>query len=226
MGIRMAITPYYDDGQITIYHADCRDVLPMIHASEVDLVLTDPPYGVSFDTDYSRFTGGMAVSTDSHSPVHGDTEPFDPGPLVDRFERVILFGANAFSDRLPKGSWVVWDKRVGHNTSNLLSDGEVAWYSRGHGVYIHSHTWNGFQRDSERGTAHHPTQKPVSLMRWILDKWSKSDELILDPYMGSGPIARACADMKRRYIGIEIEERYFEIAVKRLQQSWMNLEVA
>jgi site-specific DNA-methyltransferase (adenine-specific) len=72
----------------------------------------------------------------------------------------------------------------------------------------------------------HPTQKPVALMRWILEKYSKPNDLILDPYVGSGPIAAACHQMGRRYIGIDIVETYCSIAVKRLQQSVLPLEVA
>ena len=217
------MTPYYDDGQITIFNADCRDVLPTIEAATVDLVLTDPPYGVDFDTDFTRFTGGVSAERSTHAAVHGDTEDFDPLPIIERFPRVVLFGANAFSDRLPRGSWIVWDKRSPSGAKNVMSDGEVAWFSSGHGVYIHAHTWDGFNRASERQTAYHPTQKPVALMRWILDKWSKPGDLILDPYMGSGPVARACLDLGRRYIGVELEEKYCEIAVNRLAQQVLDL---
>lgn len=210
--------PYYERDGITIFHADCRDILPLIEPVTIDLVLTDPPYGVSFDTDFTRFTGGVSASTGTHAPVHGDTDPFDPSPIINTFDRVILFGANAFSDRLPAGTWIVWDKRSPQGAKNVMSDGEVAWLNHGHGVYIHSHTWDGFNRASERQTAYHPTQKPVALMRWIIERWSKPGDMILDPYMGSGPVARACADAGRRYIGIELEEKYCEIAARRLQQ--------
>lgn len=212
-------TPYYEQDGIVIYHADCRDILPLIEPGSIDLVLTDPPYGVDFDTDFTRFTGGVSASFSTHAKVHDDDVDFDPALITNTFARAILFGANVFSDRLPTGSWIVWDKRSPGGSKNVMSDGEVAWKSWGHGVYIYAHTWDGFNRASERGTAHHPTQKPVSLMRWIVNKWSKHGDLILDPYMGSGPIAKACADTGRRYIGIELEERYCEIAAKRLQQS-------
>lgn len=219
------MTPYHDRDGITIFNADCRDILPTIDPSTVALVLTDPPYGVDFDTDFTRFTGGVSASVGTHPAVHGDSDPFDPSPIVSRFRRVMLFGANAFSDRLPRGSWIVWDKRSPQGAKNVMSDGEVAWFSHGHGVYIHSHTWDGFNRASERQTAYHPTQKPVALMRWILEKWSKPGDLILDPYMGSGPVARACLDLGRRYIGIELSEAYCQIAVQRLQQAVLPLEV-
>lgn len=216
--------PFFQDESCTIYHGDCRELLPLIEPNSVDLVLTDPPYGVDFDTDFTRFTGGVAASRSSHAAVHGDAEPFDPA-LLAGYRRRILFGANCYSDLLGRGSWIVWDKRSPGGSKNVMSDGEVAWYSEGHGVYIWSHTWDGFNRASERGTAYHPTQKPVALMRWILNRWTNPGDLILDPFMGSGPVAAACRDLRRRYIGIEIEERYCEIAARRLSQSVLPLEI-
>lgn len=213
--------PYYERDGIQIYLGDCRVVLPML--PKPDLVLSDPPYGVDFDTDFTRFSGGVAASTCSHTVIDGDAEPFDPTPFLALCPNVILFGANVFSDRVPKGSWIVWDKRTPGGNKNVMSDGEVAWFSRGHGVYIFSHTWDGFNRASERNTAYHPTQKPVALMRWIVERWSKPGDLIVDPFMGSGPIAQACRDLGRRYIGIELHEKYVEIAANRLAQSVLAL---
>ena len=218
-------TPYYEQDGITIYHADCRDILPLLEPGSVDLVLTDPPYGDAHDTDYTRFTGGIRHTSGrelfrgTHKEIANDSEPFDPSPLLELGREQIVFGANRFSDSLPCGSWIVWDKRTPSGSKGVMSDAEVAWFSRGRGVYVHAHTWDGFNRATERGTVLHPTQKPVALMRWIIERWTKPSDLILDPYMGSGPVARACADTGRRYIGIELEERYCEIAAKRLQQS-------
>jgi site-specific DNA-methyltransferase (adenine-specific)/modification methylase len=217
------VTPYYDADGITLYCADCRDVLPTIAPGSVDLVLTDPPYGVAERTD--RASKGRAVLAPCYDfpPVFGDDEPFDPSRLL-RFGRVMLFGANHFADRLPpSASWIVWDKRDGI-PSNDNADCELIWSNAGGPARLYRHTWNGMIKASERDERRvHPTQKPVALMRWILDKWSKPGDLILDPYMGSGPIARACADLGRRYIGIEIEERYCEIAAKRLSQAVLPL---
>jgi DNA modification methylase len=119
---------------------------------------------------------------------------------------------------------LVWDKRPPTGAANLLSDAEIAWYSRGYGVYIFDHTWNGFNRASERQTAYHPTQKPVALMRWCLQRAKlKPNALVFDPYMGSGPIAQACKELGYRYIGCELSELYCQRAVNRLQQEIMEL---
>ncbi|MPZ71415.1 MAG: hypothetical protein GEU71_18115 [Actinobacteria bacterium] len=196
---------------ITIIHGDCRDVLPQLEP--VDLVLTDPPYGVAYKTSSSRSV--LAIAHD-HPPVYGDDEPFDPSPLL-VYERLIVWGGNHFADRLPASpTWLIWDKRCGL-AQNDSADCEIAWSNLGGPARIYRHLWMGMLRDSEAGTSYHPTQKPIALMRWCIEQADESD-LILDPFMGSGTTLRAAKDLGRKAIGIEIEERYVEIAAKRLSQ--------
>jgi hypothetical protein len=214
--------PYFERDGIVIYLGRWEEVLPTL-AVRPSLLLTDPPYGIAHDTDYTRFTGGVAASFSSHAAIAGDATPFDPTPLLTLAPRVILWGANCYSDRLPQGSWLVWDKRAPGGAKNVMSDAEVAWFNQGHGVYCFSHTWDGFNRASERGTAYHPTQKPVALMRWVLSRWSQPGDLVLDTYAGSGPIAKAAMELGRQYVGIELEERYCEIAARRLSQMVLPL---
>ncbi len=204
--------PYYEDAAsgITIYHGDCREILPTL--PKVDLVLTDPPYGINFDTDYTRFTSGFDVQRKVHKPVHGDGYEFDPTPWL-KFPHVILWGANCYGSKLPRGSLLVWDKRHRNGTA-FLADAEVAWMNHGYGVYIYSQTWQGCLRSEP---IQHPTQKPTSLMCWCIGK-AATEGLILDPFMGSGTTLVAAKRLGRRAIGIEIEERYCEIAVERLRQ--------
>jgi site-specific DNA-methyltransferase (adenine-specific) len=220
------IEPYYFDENagIAIYHGDCYLLLPILLAGGVrpNLVLTDPPYGDKFDTDFTRFSGGADARRNIYKSIHGDAQPFAPQFLLDVGCEVVMFGGNRFSNHLPVGSWIVWDKRTPGGNKNVMSDAEVAWWSRGRGVYIFEHTWDGFNRASERHTAYHPTQKPVALMRWCIEK-TGVDGLVLDPFMGSGPTLRAAKDLGRRAIGIELEERYCEIAAKRLQQGVLSL---
>jgi DNA modification methylase len=137
---------------------------------------------------------------------------------------VVLFGGNHYSDRLPVGGWLVWDKTGGNKAHTLMADAEMAWHNLHRSVDVFHHLWLGAFRESEhklRGV--HPTQKPVALMRYIVDRWTQPGDLMLDPYMGSGPVARACLDLGRRYIGVEIEERYCQIAVERLAQGVLPL---
>lgn len=217
--------PYYQDESCTIYHGDCRELLPLIEP--VDLVLTDPPYGVSERTN--RATNGRSNATASIDwlPVAGDDEPFDPTPFL-AYPRVVLFGGNHFADRLPPSpSWIVWDKREG-TTSDDNADCEMAWTNLGGPARLYRHLWRGMIKASERNTRRvHPTQKPVSLMAWIIREWSSADDVILDPFMGSGTTLRAAKDLGRKAIGIEIEERYCEVAAKRLAQAVLpGMEVA
>lgn len=202
------MTPYYDQDGIVIYHGDCLDVLPSLEG--VRAIVADPPYGIGFDTDYTRFSGDRS---NRYEPVIGDDSPFDPSPFLD-FDEVILWGANCFSSRLPLGSWLIWDKRF-ENGKAWLSDAEVAWKKGGHGCYIFSKVWQGCVRDEN---IQHPTQKSTVLMAWCIREHCKEKGTILDPFMGSGTTLRAAKDEGRKAIGIEIEERYCEIAANRLAQ--------
>jgi DNA modification methylase len=223
--------PYYERDGITIYHADCRDVLPTLAAGSVDLVLTDPPYGISERTDRKARKRTALAGCNDFPPVYGDDDVYDPTPVL-TFPRLVLFGANHFADRLPPSpSWIVWDKRAGLTSKrgdafNDNGDAEMAWTNLGGPVRVISHLWMGMLKASERDDKRvHPTQKPVALFHRIITEHTQPGDLILDPYMGSGPVARAAADLGRRYIGIEIEDRYCEIAARRLEQSVLPLTV-
>lgn len=229
------IAPYFlsHDGRIVIYHGDARDVLPSLAPSDIDLVLTDPPYGVNEQTRRRTREAGKrrdglhagALKNRDWPAVFGDDSPFDPQPLL-VFRRAILWGGNHYADRLPpSAAWLVWDKRA-HTASDDNADCELAWSNLKGPVRRFVHLWRGVCRASETGKAPlHPTQKPVALMRWCLDRARlEPGSLILDPYMGSGPVAEACRMEGHRYIGIEIEERYCEIAARRLDQLVLPLE--
>lgn len=218
--------PYYDHGGITIYHGDCRDILPSL--GRFDLLLTDPPYGIGLDTanasrEYSpgARAAGKGWRCVDHPPVHGDDEPFDPAPLMGASSAHILWGANNYASKLPDSPcWLAWDRKCGRGADTNATEAELAAVL-GHRfttVSVFRHMWTGYQRDSEVGRrVLHPTQKPVALMRWCLSFFPEA-RTVVDPYMGSGPVARACKDAGLRYVGIEIVEKYCEIAVRRLAQ--------
>ena len=235
------MTPYYDDGNgIVIYHGDCREVLPGLAPESVSLVLTDPPYGVAERTDRGskgrgapfggRSARGAWAFAHAFPPVYGDDEPFDPSHLL-RFKRLVLWGGNHYADRLPpSASWIVWDKLGGLSSAKRLvglddnADVEMAWTNLGGPARLVPHRWKGLLRDSEKGEPRvHPTQKPVPLMAFVISWRTDPGDLILDPYMGSGPVLRAAKDLGRKAIGIEIEEKYCEIAAKRLGQEVLAL---
>ena len=211
------IKPYYQEEGITIYHGDCRDILPQLEP--VDLVLTDPPYGIGIIDGAKGVIGGAnLVYPKEYSAIHGDDKPFDPSHLFSIADHMILFGGNYFASKLTDSRcWIVWDK----NNGPKQADCEMVWTNFEKPSRIYRHTWNGIIREGEENISRqrkfHPHQKPVALLRFIIG-YSDTEGLILDPYMGSGSTLVAAREMGRPVVGIEIEERYCEIAVKRLSQ--------
>lgn len=195
-------------GDATLYWGDCLEILPTL--PKVDAVVTDPPYGIGWKTPVSpnRPKSGWTV--------HGDDKPFDPAPWLQW--PCILWGANNFAGRLPASAgWLVWDKRHGM-PANDQSDCELAFRRDGGSIRVFRKTWNGggsLLAENGPARAIHPTQKPVSLMEWCLS-FLPDAGTILDPYMGSGTTGVACANLGRKFIGIEIERKYFDIACKRI----------
>ena len=209
--------PYYEHKGVTIYHGDCRELLPLL--GHPDLIIADPPYGVREQTNRKTKGRSNACESVDFKPVFGDDQPFDPSPLLAMDCPLVLFGGNHFSNSLPPSpSWIVWDKKEG-GTPDDNADCELAWSNLGGPVRMYSHLWRGMIKGSERGSRRvHPTQKPVALMAWIIHGHTKENQLIVDPYMGSGPVLLAAKNLSRRAIGIETEEEYCEAAAKRLSQ--------
>ncbi len=226
------MTPYYADDFVTIYHGDCRELLPELG---VGLILADPPYGVHERTDRGNAGRGSAkgngyalIPARDFPPIHGDDAPFDPSHLL-LYPRLLLWGANHYADRLPPSpSWIVWDKTVRLPSKrdvgfNDNGDAELAWTNLGGPVRLIPHRWMGLIRDSEIERHLHPTQKPVAVMGALIRAFSKPDELIIAPYLGSGPELVAAKALGHRAIGIEIEERYCEVAANRCRQEVLGL---
>jgi hypothetical protein len=168
-----------------------EDVGRVMGGDAIETLVSDPPYGIDFV---------------------GDDKPFDPSPFLE-FEKVVLFGANCFSDRLPLGTWLVWDKRFKNGTA-MLSDAEVAWMKGGHGVYIFAETSQGFVRPE---SIEHPTQKPVSVMAWCMEK-CKAGPIVFDPFLGSGTTMIAAEQLDRRCYGIEISPTYCDVILARWEK--------
>lgn len=213
----------FNENGITIWHGDCRELIPITPPETVDLVLTDPPYGMNLDTDNSGTGDAKRMPGRKWDRrVEGDEEPFDPAPLL-QYRRVILWGANHFASRLPESNgWIVWNKRGDGQPSGMhFGDCELAWTNVGQGIRMFSNVWHGAPRWRAEPTLH-PTQKPVTLMRWLVEQFTEPGQLVFDPYMGSGPVAEACRDLGRRYIGCEIVEDYCRAAVGRLAQGTLE----
>lgn len=211
------------DGRVRLINADClavRDSLP-----EVDAVIADPPYGMNWNPDTSRFTaerhstvnGKRTPGRNDSKYVHGDAVPFDPSPWLN-YRNVVLWGSNHFAARLPVGTLLVWIKKLDSSFETFLSDAEVAWEKGGYGVYCR----RDMSMNSEAKRRVHPTQKPVGIMQWCVERNSVPDAMILDPYAGSCTTAIACVRSNRRCLCIEQDPAYFAIGKKRLEWEYQR----
>lgn len=227
------IKPYYDHDGITIYNADCREVLPQL--DKVDLVLTDPPYGIGENAHRVKSRTKLAKTTD-YGDFDWDSEPASDELInasIDAGTQCIIWGGNYFNVP-PSRGWLVWDKE---NSGNF-ADCELAWTNCKTSVRMFKFMWNGMIRAGEaRGKKRvHPTQKPVELMTWcirIAGRWKKEHseseverectQRILDPFAGSGSTLIAAKQLRRKCIGIEREEKNCENAAKRLSQEHLDL---
>lgn len=214
------LRPYHEEPAVTIYHGDCREILPQL--GRFDLLLTDPKYGIGADAAAAKNKGkwGWKYYGDS------DWDKERPRPwliemALDQCDEGIVWGGNYFTDCLPpRMGWLVWNKM---QRDFSLADGELAWTSYDRALRI---------ADISRGKTlldgkEHPTQKSLELIRWCVlyaDRaGGKRIETILDPFAGSGTAGRAAKDMGRRAVLIEREERYCEIAARRLAQEVLPL---
>ena len=188
----------------------------------IDLVLTDPPYGISHPTNYKGRGRSVLAECKDYREVMGDDVQFDPQWILSLDVPTILWGGNYFADKLPPMSgWLIWDKMRPHTLDQATA--EMAWTNCVKGARMFRYMWNGMLRDGDDVLVH-PTQKPIALMRWCLSlKWTENLQTIFDPYMGSGTTLRAAKDLGRKAIGIELDEGYCEIAANRMAQEVMTL---
>jgi DNA modification methylase len=206
--------PYYDAEGVTIYCGDCREIVPQL--GMFDLLLTDPPYGIGRDGSKrttSRHGGRKAyefLGWDSERPQRWVLEM-----LIAKTRHQIIWGGNYFVESLDaQMKWLVWDK--GQRIAQ--SDGELAWTSLEGAMRILTLNRVELMMDG----AEHPTQKPEKLMRWCIEQ-AGAVQTILDPYAGSGTTGRAAKDLGKTCVLIEREERFCEIAARRLSQSVLSL---
>ncbi len=197
-------------GRAKLYLGDCRDILPTL--GKVDAVVTDPPYGIG---SWSA-TGGNSLSQEECDMINAwdDAEPV--AQILERSFAVskeqIVWGGNYF-ELPPCPGPLVWNKAF---RGMHYADGEFAWRNFGKSLRILDLSIVGTEVRQEGRM--HPTQKPVALMKWCIDFLSNG-QTILDPFMGSGTTGVAAVQMGRDFIGIEREERYFDIACRRIEQA-------
>lgn len=203
--------PYYDDGQVTLYHGDALKLAELLE-DQATVVVTDPPYGIDYrPAGFHRIAGDQSTEL-----ARWCIRWWHPRPLV-------MFGANHYAPELPEaGTWSCWDKRVHPNADRMPgSPFEMVWqngpdtpgrmYRIQHGGAVNA--------DGRKLARVHPTQKPLGLMRAVLLQLELGDDaVVLDPFAGSGSTLRAAKDLGHRCIGIELEASYCAAAAERLGQ--------
>ncbi len=203
-------------GPHTLYCGDARECLPLV--GKVDAVVTDPPYGINFT--------GSNASTREWSGFDGDDGSLDLRPILMMDCPVVAFGANCYPSQLPhRGRWLCWDKRTfdGACDAMLGSPFELAWCNRISGFDKIVRVLHGGVVNADGGQRVHPTQKPIAVMMAAISWGCNLAVSILDPFMGSGTTGVACIRTGRKFVGVEIERRYFDIACRRVEQA-MNAE--
>ena len=196
-------------GNARLALGDCRDILPAL--GKVDAVVTDPPYGIGADKHAGNAKNGWTLWHEE-SWDHERPAPDCFALLLAAAKDQIIWGGNYFTDLLPPTmQWLVWDKG---QRDFSLADCEFAWSSQRKAARIFDYPRALAMQDGKQ----HPTQKPIALMKWCVDLLPKP-QTILDPFMGVGTTGVAAVQMGRKFIGIEREKRYFEIACQRIEQA-------
>lgn len=211
-----------------------EDVEKLMSGQKADMVFTDPPYGMFLDADFSGMKNSLDFAKDKgfvggkkYSNVIGDSEDFNPDfintifALFSNAKEMFMWGANYYSELLQdrnKGSWFVWDKRLDESADKMYgSCFELCWSKNKHKQDIARVKWAGvFGTEKEFDhKRHHPTQKPVGLSVWFIDKFSKDSETVVDLFGGSGSTLIACEQLGRTCYMIELDEKYVDVIRKR-----------
>lgn len=216
------MSPYYDEGGITIFLGDARDVVPTL--GRFDLLLTDPPYGIGVDREAhavgGRVQGNSLAARTVFADTNYDVAPPSPellGTCIAQCDEAIVWGGHLFGLPVNRG-WLVWDKESGEND---WGDCELAWSTLDKPIRLKRHLWAGMRQKHagrNREPRLHPGQKPVALMQWCLGLVGPSARTVLDPFMGSGTTLRAAKDLGLAAVGIDRLERCCEMAANRLSQ--------
>ena len=202
---------------------DCLDIMRDMPDNSVDLVLTDPPYGIGIDGQKGCICKNPKHDRKQHAFGGWDSKIPPPEVFV-RLDIIgvnqIIWGGNYFVKHLKRGKkgWIVWDKGQYGLT---MSDGELAYTSFDKPLRIVKYNRCELKKDGTQ----HPTQKPLALMTWILERYSKPNDLIFDPFCGSGTTCVAAKRLGRRYIGVDISPEYCDIARKRLEAEERGITV-
>ena len=231
------ITQLGDIWQLGEHRLMCGDstdkatVERLMDGKKVDMILSDPPYGMCLDTDFSGAVGSLGrkggTRGNKYDKIIGDNDDFKPeliSTFFDNFgycKEVFLFGADYFAELLPNkndGAWLCWDKRKESQADAIGSEFELIWSKNKHKRRMLRHDWFGFLSSQNAKDAQHrvhPTQKPVTLLVDIINQWGNGCNIIVDLYGGSGSTLIACEQLDRTCYMMELDPKYCDVIIKR-----------
>jgi hypothetical protein len=213
---------------------DCtiaENVSRLMDGQDINATVTDPPYGMDLDVTASDSGRGDANRVSqrprNYKPVIGDDKSYDPACLFELWyaPEMFLWGADYYAEKIPNrtdGSWLVWDKREGIEGVEFSSSSfEMCWSKKKHRRDMIRQRWAGVlgMESQDTKTRRHPTQKPVEVIQWIIEKYTKSGDIVADPYVGSGTTIIGCHNLDRKCFAMEIDPMYGAIILQRFEDA-------
>ena len=201
------------------YNMDCMDGMKEFPDKYFDLAIVDPPYGINA-SKMTMGRGNHQFSKDKDWDAGIPDETYFQ-ELLRVSKNQIIWGGNYFTEYLPPSPhWIVWDKM---NQNLSFAEGELAWVNHGNNLRIFKYYTVQATKDDPKI---HPTQKPIRLYKWLLDKYAKPGDKILDTHVGSASSLIACEDFGFQYVGFEIDADYYKLGTERLERNRAQMTIA
>ena len=212
------------------YNMDCMQGMKEFPDKYFDLAIVDPPYGIGESGIKNHTRGGLAKPKNYKGFSGMDIDPPNKEYFNELFrvsKNQIIWGANHFISKMPFDSscWIVWDKDNGETD---FSDCELAWTSFDTAVRRITYRWNGMLQQNMKNKEHriHPTQKPVALYEWLINKYAKDKDTILDTHVGSASSLIACYNKNHKFVGFELDEYYYKVSKQRLDTEMAQMRLS
>ncbi len=204
---------------------DSEQVAKLMNGEKADMVFTDPPYGMNLNVNYKDIYKNAKGKTKNQIKIIGDNKQFDPTFLLSFCKEVFIWGADYFCQMIPiDGSWFVWDKKIGKG--KIGNEFELCWSKQKHKKEILEIEWAGFRGiEKDDGKRIHPTQKPISLCSYFINKFSDEENIIIDLFLGSGSTIVASHQLYRKCYGMELDPKYCQVIIDRMIKLDSNLVV-
>ena len=208
------------------YNMDCVDGMKQFPDKYFDLAIVDPPYGININCSMGRRKGDKQSD---YPKAYWDNEIPNEKYFEELFrvsKKQIIWGANHFISKIPYDShcWIVWDKDNGEND---FADCELAWTSFDSAVRRLKYRWSGMLQENMKNKEFriHPTQKPVALYEWLLSRYAKDGDIILDTHVGSASSLIACYNTNHKFVGFELDEHYYKLSKERLDREMSQIRL-